>query len=214
MSEQPHNRSLVVSKEASSLLPILCLSAGTAHLPQALSADGLPIWEATACAGYLEKQHGMTKNVFVETTSYDTIGNAFYTRTTHTDVNGWRNLLIITSEFHMDRTMAIFDWIFLQCDPKKKNDRYQLHYLSSPNVDLTAKALEARRELETQSAKTVREKLAPKYKSLKDVWTFLTHEHALYTASKLVDRGRGIGEDPKSSWMVKQSYGAGGNKDE
>lgn len=32
---------------------ILTLSAGTAHLPQALSADGLPIWESTASAAYL-----------------------------------------------------------------------------------------------------------------------------------------------------------------
>jgi uncharacterized SAM-binding protein YcdF (DUF218 family) len=102
-----------------SRLPLLCLSAGTAHLPQLLSADGLPIWESTACAGYILDQNsdGLLSNIdpkdiYVETTSYDTIGNAFYTRTTHTDITGWRNLLIITNEFHMDRTRMIFDWIF------------------------------------------------------------------------------------------------------
>lgn len=78
-------------------LPILCLSAGTAHVPQALSENGLPIWESTACAAYLEARD-VPVPVYVETVSYDTIGNAFFTRTTHTDVNGWRNLLIITNE--------------------------------------------------------------------------------------------------------------------
>jgi uncharacterized SAM-binding protein YcdF (DUF218 family) len=78
-------------------LPILCLSAGTAHLPQLMAADGLPIWESTASAAYLQKRYGL-ENVYVETTSFDTIGNAFYARTSHTDIVGWRRLLIVTNE--------------------------------------------------------------------------------------------------------------------
>lgn len=82
-------------------IPILCLSAGTAHAPQLMGADGVPIWESTASAAYLMKEHSNlihSRNVYVETTSYDTIGNAYFTRTSHTDINGWRNILIITSE--------------------------------------------------------------------------------------------------------------------
>jgi uncharacterized SAM-binding protein YcdF (DUF218 family) len=78
-------------------IPILCLSAGTKHRPQLLSEEGLPIWESTSCAAYLEVTHGI-RNVFVETTSYDTIGNAFFARTSHTDIVGWRKLLIVTNE--------------------------------------------------------------------------------------------------------------------
>lgn len=80
-------------------LPILCLSAGTPHLPQLMDAKhGLPIWEATASASYLALNHNMTRNVFVETASYDTIGNAFYARATHTDIVHWNKLLIVTNE--------------------------------------------------------------------------------------------------------------------
>lgn len=79
-------------------LPILCLSAGTAHLPQLLCIRGLPIWESTASAAYLQSKHGVdASDLFVETTSYDTIGNAYFARTSHTDVNGWRKLLVVTN---------------------------------------------------------------------------------------------------------------------
>lgn len=82
-------------------LATLCLSAGTAHLPQLLSGDGLPVWEATSSAAYLLKHYPDSidkSQVYVETTSYDTIGNAFYARTSFTDITGWRRLLVITNE--------------------------------------------------------------------------------------------------------------------
>ncbi len=85
-------------RSSRSTLPILCLSAGTKHLPQLLSTDGLPIFESTSCAAYLEEKYSLIKNVYVETTSFDTIGNAFFARTSHTDINGWRNLLVITNK--------------------------------------------------------------------------------------------------------------------
>lgn len=88
------NKKAVV--EAASSTPVLCLSAGTAHLAQLMSADGLPIWESTSSAAYLQKLG--VENLYVETTSFDTIGNAFYARTSHTDLAGWRQLLIVTNE--------------------------------------------------------------------------------------------------------------------
>jgi uncharacterized SAM-binding protein YcdF (DUF218 family) len=79
-------------------LPILCLSAGTAHVPQLLSPVGLPIWESTSSAAYLKAKYPLIQNVYVETTSYDTIGNAFFARTSHSDIAGWKNILIVTNE--------------------------------------------------------------------------------------------------------------------
>ena len=99
-------------------LPILTLSAGTAHVPQLLSKDGLPIWESTSSAAYLKKAHGMDSNVYVETTSYDTIGNAYYARTGHTDVIGWRRLLIITNEVRMCNAVILafhFTLLLMYC---------------------------------------------------------------------------------------------------
>ena len=175
----------------SNVLPILCLSAGTAHLPQLLSPDGLPIWESTACAAYLlHHNHNQDDEypIYVETTSYDTIGNAFYARTGHTDLNQWYNVLIITNEFHMERVQKIFNWIYaLDLNNTEKDNRYQLSYLQSPNIGLSDKAIRARKEREQQSSNHV-DALAKTKTTLLDVYTFLTTEHALYTATKLVER--------------------------
>ena len=61
---------------------------------------------ATASAAELIDAGVDERDVFVETTSFDTIGNAFFARTDHCSLAGWKRLLVITSEFHMDRTRA------------------------------------------------------------------------------------------------------------
>ena len=209
-------------------LPILCLSAGTAHLPQLLSADGLPIWESTACASYIlskiNKNSKMAatnmippESIYVETSSYDTIGNAYFARTTHTEFNGWRKLLIVTNEFHMIRTMKIFDWIF---SVPTNNDTesisfkgflpYDLYYLESPNVGMVSEVVVARKEREASSSKSV-DSLSHRYSTLRDVYEFLTQEHSLYAANRLVGRGRATAIEFKEGSVndaVKRSYGA------
>ena len=47
-----------------------------------------------------------------ENTSLDTIGNAYFLRTIHTDVVGVRRLLLITNKWHMARTLAVFEAVF------------------------------------------------------------------------------------------------------
>ena len=80
------------------LVPILSLSAGTTHRPQFMSPRGQPVWESTASSAYLVSQHNFHDNLYVETTSFDTIGNAYFARTSHTDIAGWRTLLVITNQ--------------------------------------------------------------------------------------------------------------------
>lgn len=89
------------AKTALSVSPppaILALSAGTAHVAQ-LMEGGLPVWESTASVGYIGEHYPFPPDrLFAETSSYDTISNAFFARTSFTDVNGWRRLLIVTNE--------------------------------------------------------------------------------------------------------------------
>ena len=170
---------------------ILTLSAGTAHLPQLLSGDGLPIWESTASAAYLIDKLGIPEQyVFAETTSYDTISNAFFARTSFCDIVNWRRLLIVTNEFHVERTKAIFDWIFNAENQLGDPSQYELYYFSCRNVGLTDEAVETRKERESKSAQNVRERLSKQYTTLHGVWEFLTQNHDFYNAKKMTLRAK------------------------
>ena len=81
----------------------------------------------------------------------------------------------------MERSKAIFDWIF------GIGDQYELFYLASQDIGLSSEALEARRVHETKSFRFVTDKLAPQYTTLQGVWKFLVEKHDLYTVSKLID---------------------------
>lgn len=146
----------------------------------------------------------------------------------------------------MDRTRAIFDWIYnldeidpksdLQQRPHHRNgnpnqlssilekssktttptttsnlQRHHLYYLSSPDTGLTNEALHARAKKEESGLQQVHE-YSKKYKTLLDVWSFLTHHHGLYTAEQLVDRARGdqTKDNPAGAvnQLIKKSYGA------
>ena len=90
----------------------LVLSRGTTHKPPPLDAAGFPVDESMASARYLVARGIAPTRVLLESWSLDTIGNAAFTRLMHSDVRGWRRILIVTSRSHMPRTKAIFEWVF------------------------------------------------------------------------------------------------------
>jgi hypothetical protein len=88
------------------------LSAGTPHRPPPLDERGFPILEAHAGADYLAARGAARERILVEAASYDTIGNAYFSRVIHAIPRGFRRALVITSEFHMPRTEAVFRWVY------------------------------------------------------------------------------------------------------
>ncbi len=116
---------------------IITLSAGTVYKPPPLDEEGFPIFESVAGANYLVN-HGIDPNkVLIETCSYDTIGNAFFSRVIHVEHRKFTNLMVITSDFHMARTETIFRWVYnLDCLP----EHYSLHFekVSDEGMDTIA----------------------------------------------------------------------------
>ncbi len=58
-------------------------------------------------------QHGVdAKHILEESVSLETVGNAYFTRVMHTDIQGLRNLCVVNNRWHMPRTRAVFSHVF------------------------------------------------------------------------------------------------------
>jgi len=156
---------------------IAFLSGGTVHKPPPLDQDGYPIFESRQAALYLVQQSLDPSRLLTETSSYDTIGNAYFSRLLFSDPGKMQHLLVITSEFHLPRTKAAFDWIY-GLSPLEVN--YQLTYESVPNRGLTQKALKARIAREKKSLNTLLD-TKKSINSLKDFQSWFYSKHDAYS---------------------------------
>lgn len=176
--------------------PILCLSAGTIFKPLPRDNEGYPRFESVAGANYLRKQGVPAEKIFTETASYDTIGNAYFARTIHTDPAGWHRLLVITSDFHMARVRAIFEWVF---GLPPIHASYFLAFSLVENKEMEPEVLRTRHEKEAAGL----ERLLPlteQIRTLPHLHRFLFTAHDAYAVARL-DTSR-----PSVSEAIKEMY--------
>lgn len=169
---------------------LIPLSAGTTHRPLALTATGRPIYEAHVGAEWLLARGVPEALILPETLSFDTIGNAFFARLLHTDPRGFRHLHVITSQFHLPRCEAIFDWVF-----SLSASDYALTYEGTADAGLTPEALTARLEKERASLSSI-EQLRSRIRTLEDLHRWIYSEHDAYRASRPA-----WAEVPTAVWM-------------
>lgn len=163
---------------------IIALSAGTTHKPPPLDADGYPIFESVAAARYLCQRGVPPEKILVEASSYDTIGNVYFSRMIHIEPLQLKRLLVITSEFHMPRTKSIFKWIYhLEGLPQD----YQLFFEAVSDVGIDEEILKARQQKEVKSLQALLE-TARKIPTLKKFHQWLFQEHGAYAMSTYVIR--------------------------
>lgn len=93
-------------------IPIVLLGAGTPHKRPVLDAAGYVLHESTAYARFLMARGVPAAHLLKETSSYDTVGNGYFSATMHALPAGWRRLSVVTSAFHTPRTAAIFDSVY------------------------------------------------------------------------------------------------------
>jgi hypothetical protein len=91
---------------------LIPLSAGTPHRPPPLDRRGFPITEGRAGGDYLLRRGVPRSRIAIEESSFDTIGNAYFSRVIHVIPRGLRHILIVTSAFHMPRAEAVFRWVY------------------------------------------------------------------------------------------------------
>lgn len=172
------DRALKVAEGA----PIVCLSAGTVHRPHPLNSSGYPIFESVAGAAHLLSRGVAPERIQVEAASYDTVGNAYFAKLLHADPAGWRRLIIITSDFHMPRSRAIFDWVF-----GMGPGAYELRYEASPDTGMPADLLERRRAKEAASLLAL-EPLMRRIRDFSRLHQWIHSEHRAYNAEGWTQR--------------------------
>lgn len=156
---------------------IVPLGSGTPHKPVVLDKYSLQIKESVASANYLVSRGISKKRILVEKFSDDTIGNGYFSRLFFADPFNFKKVLVITSDHHMPRVRAIFEWIY-SLTPKK--NRYQLDFISVTDADINPKIIKARITKEKSSLKEVL-RLRKKIKTLADFHRWLFTKHAVYS---------------------------------
>ena len=158
---------------------IAWLSGGTIHKPPLLNKDGFPIFESHAAANFLVSKGTNPHQILTEISSYDTIGNAYFSRLLFSDPLQFDRLLVITSEFHMPRTQVAFEWIYgLTPLPVE----YQLIFQTVSDRGLSPQAFKARTAREKKSLEKMRITQTD-ITTLNAFHTWLYSEHSAYNAS-------------------------------
>lgn len=147
------------------------LSGGTVHKPPPLNREGFPLHESRQAAAFLTRSGIKSAKLLTEISSYDTIGNAYFSRLLFAEPFALERLLVITSAFHMPRTEAIFRWVY-SLAPVPVN--FQLSFESVSDLGLSGQALTARQSREAESLRKVQEKF-------RDITTLELIHHWLYT---------------------------------
>ena len=140
-------------------------------------------------------------DVMEEGFSQDTLGNAYFLRSTHIDPGRFDRMIVVTNHWHMDRARAYFDAVFSlpRGDCSSTNADLEIEY-QAVGPGLEGEVLQSRIEREQESLRNFLDVTRRKFSSMLELHEFLYTRHLEYSSSRLL---RGHDEiDPK----VKQSY--------
>jgi hypothetical protein len=52
------------------------------------------------------------EKICIEINSRDTVGDAYFTKVNHAEKCSWRNIVVVTSDYHVKRTIEIFNFVY------------------------------------------------------------------------------------------------------
>ncbi len=165
-------------KKANEKAYICIAGSATPHKPPPLQKGGFIYHESTMMAEYLIDTHDVHPGkILKDTSSMDTIGNAYFTRYVHAIPRGWKNVEVVTSKFHMRRVKAAFEWVWGMPLEGNGDEDTQIRFVSTRDSGLSKETLIAREEREIESEKQLREN-AKMYDTPDKFaeWMFTTHK--------------------------------------
>ena len=107
---------------------IYCIGGGTYHKPPILNNYNYVIHESKSCSNYLIENDISNSKIKREWSSYDTIGNGFFSFINFIIPLKIEELVLITSEFHMERAKEIFNYFNILF-----NQNIKITYIYSEN---------------------------------------------------------------------------------
>lgn len=166
----------------------ICLSAGSPHVPLQLDDQGRAIWESRRGGEYLNEKGIPFERILLCSSCWDTIGNAWFSRVLHVEPAGFESLLIITSDFHMQRTKAIFEKTFqLKRKQGQVPRKYQLSFESTPNTSISPEIVAERTAYEQKQTERWLD-TCKNFEHLEDLYLWLVNNHELYSSGKKINK--------------------------
>lgn len=165
--------------------PYIVLSgSATPHKPPPVAKGGFTLHESTAMASYLLGKGIPGDAILKDTSSMDTIGNAYFSLTTHAVPKNWKNVLIVTSKFHMARTRAAFEWVWgLENLDGGKFSEIAMAFHATDDFGLAPETVAARLAREQKSERALRA-------NREKIKTITQFHHWLYTTHMCYAVGR------------------------
>ncbi len=158
---------------------ILCCGGGTYHKPPFTNDKGFVVHESTESVNYLIQKSVLPNRILKEWSSYDTIANAYFSFTNHVLCREeWKNIAVITSYFHMERTKEIFNWIY-KIFETKFNRNFDIIYYSVSDIGLDKNMIKDRKDRESNSLNNIK-LLSDRIKTVNELHKWLFTEHNAY----------------------------------
>jgi uncharacterized SAM-binding protein YcdF (DUF218 family) len=111
------------------------------------------ISEARLMKHYLREKGVAPEHLKFEERSIDTWQNAYFARTMVIDTHHWERILVITSDFHLARTEAIFSFVF--------GSSYDLYFEGVSDEDIDPAMLAKRKQFEAELLEYINDNVFP-----------------------------------------------------
>jgi hypothetical protein len=163
--------------------PIFCLGGGSYHVAPILNKNNFAIHESTSCSEYLISLGVEPNMIYKEWSSYDTIANGYFGFVNHIIPLGLKNIVLITSEFHIERSKVIFDWM-----KNIFNCQININYMSITDKDLNKDVINHRIIREKKSKENLEKNVISKIQNIKSFHKWFFTEHEAYKSNSELER--------------------------
>jgi hypothetical protein len=175
--------------------PIFCLGGGSYHISPILNKSNYVIHESTSCSEYLINLGVSPNKIYKEWSSYDTIANGFFGFTNFIIPLKLKSIVLITSEFHIPRSKAIFLWM-----KQIFNIDIRIEFLSAADENLDEEVIKSRTDREKKSLNLLKKNVINKVHTIEDFHKWFYTKHNAYCSNSELIRKQCINDKEKKSY--------------